>query len=84
MARKIDVKPIAQALVEIVVSHRADPKVNWLSEQRIQIQISEVIPATNQQTTTSRRKKLRAALTPLLAQSGWVAVENKPWVYEHS
>lgn len=83
MAKRLDVGPIAQELVEIAVSSREHPWVKRLPNGRVKIQIGEVIPMTIQQTTAGRRKRLHHQLTLLLAQSGWVEVPNRSWVYEH-
>jgi hypothetical protein len=71
MDRRLDVKLIAAEIAAIVSDGREDPRVKRRGPERVEIMAGKVIPTTNRQTTSSRRKRFVAEVGRLLAASGW-------------
>ena len=69
-AKRLDPKLIAKNLADAILSGRNDERFKIMSDGRIKIEIGRVIPATNAQTTLTRRRRLRKALTALLESHG--------------
>jgi len=78
--RPLDIKPIVQAVAEIIISGRSDGRTSIMSDGRVKVAIGRVIPETNPQTTTARRKRFRKQLAAQLEPNGWKEV--RPNVYE--
>jgi hypothetical protein len=70
-AKRLDVKPIAAEIAALINDGREDKRIKWRAASRARIVVSEVIPATNQQTTSSRRKRFAAEVERLLVPFGW-------------
>jgi hypothetical protein len=66
---RLDVKSLAIEIADSIVQRKDDSRLKWASENRVRLLIQEIIPATNAQTTTARRRRFYAALEPLLI--GW-------------
>ncbi|GAB1482883.1 hypothetical protein MASR2M78_16990 [Treponema sp.] len=65
--KRLDVRPIAQELANSIISKQDNPYLHWNSEKTsCKILISEVIPATNMQTTMARRRRLRSEINSLI------------------
>jgi hypothetical protein len=71
IAKKLDVKPIAESLADAIINGRRDDRIKIMADASVKIDIGRIIPETNQQTTTDRRKRLRRCLTALLEPHGW-------------
>jgi hypothetical protein len=71
MDKRLDVKPIAQSLADAIVTGKADARIAVNKDGSVRLKIGEIIPATNQQTTSARRTRLRARLSTILAPHGW-------------
>jgi hypothetical protein len=83
MDARLDVKRLADETAAMVVSGCESPRLRWVNPNRVRILISDVIPTTNKQTTTSRRKRFVAALEPMLDSQGWQRVQvNNLLVFE--
>ena len=77
--KRLNVKPIAQELAKSIVEKQDHKYLQWNPEKTsCKILISVVIPETNKQTTTARRKRLRQAINKLLEPAGIeVSFRNK-------
>jgi hypothetical protein len=74
MARRLDVKPLAQAVADAIRNEREDESFRLMSDGRIKINIGSIIPETDAQTTIARRRRFRDALSALLEPHGWKQV----------
>jgi hypothetical protein len=71
MSPRLNLEPIAQELAECIVAEAIDPRLRWLRNGSVQINMQTVIPFTNRQTTAGRRKRLSKRLVEILAPQGW-------------
>jgi hypothetical protein len=83
MDARLDVKRLADETAAMVVSGCESPRLKWVNPNRVRVLTADVIPTTNKQTTTSRRKRFVAALEPILDSQGWQRVQvNNLLVFE--
>jgi hypothetical protein len=75
MDARLDVKRLAFETASMIVDGRQSPRLQWVSNDRVYIQTSIVIPATYKQTTTARRKRFVTELKRLLDPQGWSRVD---------
>ncbi len=80
ISRPLKVEPIAEKVADAIINHREEPWLTWKDSSRVQVKISLLIPDTNPQTTSARRKRFRSALAELLKIAGWT--ELKPNSYQ--
>jgi hypothetical protein len=71
MDKRLNVKPIADSLVKAIIEGRRDDRLKIGRDGSVRLNVSLIIPATFQQTTTARRKRLRQHLDELLKPHGW-------------
>lgn len=71
MDHRLDVKPLAAEIAALIGDRRDDARIKWAARTRVRIVVGEVIPATNQRTTTGRRRRLAAELERLLTPRDW-------------
>jgi hypothetical protein len=71
MDARLDVKRLASEIAVLIVDGQESPRLKWASKDRVYIETSMVIPATKQQTTSSRRKRFVTELERLLDPQGW-------------
>lgn len=76
MAARLDVNSLATETAAMIVEGRESPWLKWSSPTRVRIVSGEVVPATNRQTTTGRRKRFGAALEDLLRPQGWRRIRS--------
>jgi len=82
MSRPLNVGPIAEKVADAIVNHQKNDWLVWKRVSFVQVRISLIIPETNLQTTTARRKRFRKALTEMLKPAGWNEV--RPNFYERT
>ncbi len=77
---------LAQEIADLIVQSKENPRITWLEkDQRVQINIGQIIPKTNAQTTQSRRARLSIRLSSMLASVGWNHKPGgRPWVFHRS
>jgi hypothetical protein len=73
-AKRLDVKAIAEAVADLIISGRSDERINVMRDGRVKIEIGRIIEETNAQTTLARRRRFRRELTALLEPHGWEEV----------
>jgi hypothetical protein len=81
MDARMDVKRLARETAARIIDGQQAPQLKWTGPNRVRILVAEVIPATNQQTTASRRKRYIAALEQLLIEQGWRFVRQGSYRY---
>ena len=70
---KLDVRPIAKEIAQIVVDRKVDARVAWKNAETVQIHIGKIIPDEGpKQTVASRRRRFWAALEGHVRPNGWV------------
>lgn len=72
-AQVMDIEKIANEIATLILNGIGyDPRVTWLEDrQRVLVNIGDVIPQTNPQTTQGRRKRFRAILISLMCEANW-------------
>lgn len=71
-AQVMDIEKMANEIATLILNGVDDRRVTWLEDrQRVQVNIGEVIPQTNPQTTQGRRKRFRAILESLMSEANW-------------
>lgn len=71
-AQVMDIEKMANEIATLILNGVDDRRVTWLEDrQRVQVNIGEVIPQTNPQTTQGRRKRFRAILASLMSEANW-------------
>ena len=71
-AQVMDIDAKANEIATLILNGVDDRRVTWLEDrQRVQVNIGEVIPQTNPQTTQGRRKRFRAILESLMSEANW-------------
>ena len=70
-AKPLKVKPLAQEIGDLIVKGKEDSRLVWKSETKVRVLIADVIPETNKETTSGRRKRFRSAITEILQPHGW-------------
>lgn len=79
--RPLDVEPLAQeAMQKIIDQDTTSPFLRWITDNKVRVLTGVLIPPTNRQTTTGRRKRLRGRLNQLLEPHGWNP--TSPNIYE--
>lgn len=73
MAKRMDTLAKAQETAKLIYSRVEHPYIHWVEPGVYAVvNIGNVIPETNKQTTASRRKKYREQLEKEMLESGWV------------
>jgi hypothetical protein len=70
-ARAMKTAPLAETICKLILDRTEDSRLVWKDDRKVRIDIEKVIPATNQQTTSSRRKRFRTDLQTILSAHGW-------------
>jgi hypothetical protein len=70
--KPFDAGAAAKEIAELITSGKSDPRLERKTASKVRILIGTVVPATNLQTTTARRKRFWQALQEELAPRGWV------------
>ncbi len=78
---RLDVRPLAEQLVQLVVDGSDDPRFKRYPHGEIRLLIGEVLPAGSAvlQTLTGRRRRLRAEMSVRLAAAGYEEVGPNRW-----
>ena len=69
--KALKVQPLAQEIASLILGRECDIRLIWKNDKLVRLDINKLIPATNQQTTASRRKRFKTALEAVLAPHGW-------------
>ena len=85
MEPRLDVRPIAQEISDLITRRQPDPRLKWQSENKdkVRVSIGALISAGSavKQTVEGRRKRFRKTLTALLAEHGWVELRANLYEY---
>lgn len=69
--KRLDVRPIAEAVADAIINSKDDARISIGKDGTIKLKIANIIPATNAQTTSSRRSRFRKYLNEMIAPHGW-------------
>jgi hypothetical protein len=76
-------KKLAHEIAVLILNSTVDRRLTWLGPSKVRIIIGATVPASNNQTAVSRRKRFREALSKELADAGWFPVKGTaPHTYE--
>jgi hypothetical protein len=70
-AKKLDCDVLASEIAGLVASNGRDNRLKWKAPDQVRILMNKVIPATNAQTTSGRRKRFWKAFEQEAALRGW-------------
>lgn len=81
MAPRLDVRPLAEEVVQLILHHKQDERLKWNDDGSVRIHIGTIIPEflVVKQTLAGRRKRFRQVTDELLGQAGWPRI--RPNVY---
>lgn len=78
---RLNIRPIAEELLRVVLDRRADPRATWHGPDCVTLLPTVMLPACRVKgTQQSRRRRLRDLLASLLAPSGWQ--RNTGWTWQ--
>ncbi len=82
MAPRLDVRPIAEEMVNLILQRKSDERLKWKDDGSVQVQIGKILPegSAATQTLVARRKRFRQAVEALLGEAGWTCI--RPNVYQ--
>ncbi len=80
--RGLKVEPIAKQIAELILTRKKDLRLKWLGPTSVRVETSRVVPTTNRETTTKRRRRLMNALEKELAVHGWSRVPGRLDTFE--
>jgi hypothetical protein len=69
--KPLKVEPLVDGLIKSIVEHASDSRLKWDGDSKVKALIAEIIPATNRETTTARRKRFWKALEAKIHAHGW-------------
>lgn len=69
--RRLDLKALAKEVADIIINGKEDLRVKAGKGGAVRLNIAEIIPETNKQTTSARRKRFRKQLNEILEPLGW-------------
>jgi len=68
--KPLKVKPLVEEVANNIFNH-GSKFVEWKSDTKVRVLISEIIPETVKQTTAERRKRFRCELEEIITSQGW-------------
>jgi hypothetical protein len=75
--KPLKTEPIVTEIETLILGRKEDPRLKWVSPRYVRVEISKVIPTTNKQTTSTRRRRFIEALEEQLKVAGWRKVPGK-------
>ena len=75
MARRVDVRPLADEIFSKIIAGEEDPRLKWIDDKTVRVKIGEIISSVDvkKQTLAGRRKRFREYLESRLRQEGWTS-----------
>jgi hypothetical protein len=83
-APKMDIKKKVEKVLHALTQQPPPVWLKWDGRLKFRlVNLDELIPASNDATKTSRRRRFRKLLTERLAEDGWIAPPNSaPYTYQ--
>lgn len=83
MAPRLDVKPLAAEVLNLILSGQNDPRLKWTGDKRVRINIGKIIPDDGYKATVAgRRSRFNDHLSVLLKPHGWKFVAANVFAME--
>lgn len=78
MQRKLDVRPMAEEIVCLIVNRQEDDRLKWNHDGSVRVFVGKILPEGSavKETLRGRRKRFRKVLDELLSDSGWQKVRT--------
>ncbi len=78
MRTRLDVKPIAKEIADLILNKQEDNRLKWNTDGSVHVAIGDVIPSENvfKETLAGRRKRFHTEIESLLAAGGWHKVKH--------
>lgn len=75
-AKPLDVGPLVDKIVPLILSHRVDSALKWYQDGRVEVLSGKLIPAEGvaRETLAGRRRRFRLGLEAALKPNGWTRV----------
>lgn len=82
---RVDVKPIAQTIIDSVVHRREDDLLKWIKDSSVRVLINKVLPTGSavNQTLRGRRRRLQKMLDEELNIAGWQTIRTNVYSPPH-
>lgn len=82
MDKRLDVKPLATRIAQAIQQQRPTKELKWRPDGTARLLLDQIIPTTNKQTTTARRRRFADALFDALKGTAWaiVRVPGQGWI----
>jgi hypothetical protein len=73
MQRRLNVVPLAEEIVRLILERTEDDRLNWNGDSSVRVLIGRILPEGSavKQTLIGRRKRFRKALMERLEAEGW-------------
>jgi hypothetical protein len=72
MANRVDVEPIADEIVGLIVGRVKDHRIHWLPDGQVRVEMGKIFPdGPPKKTVQGRRTRLRKRLIEMLSEKGW-------------
>lgn len=82
-AKPLKTQPLVEKIAKLILKHRKDDRLKWISPAKVRVEIGLVIEETNPQTTQGRRRRFRSDLEKELQKAGWKPAKGSaPNTYE--
>lgn len=83
MDKRLDTEKLAKEVTSKIIKCEHVEHICWLSDKRVRVLVSKLIPLTHQKTTRDRRARFAVQLSSFLQQNGWKLVPGtSPHAYE--
>ena len=83
MTPRLDVKPIAAEIADVIVQGDEDLRLEWSGADRVRVLVKDFIPEATPETTRLRRRRFEGELYRRIAPLGWRRVEDSgPLMYD--
>ena len=69
--KRLDIGPLVTEILIAVTEHKDDPRLKWHENDQVRVLIAAVIPKTNKDTTSGRRRRFWMALEAELLKHRW-------------
>jgi hypothetical protein len=81
----MNVQPMAEEICALILEHADDKRLRWRPDGTVAVKIGEIIPAgpLPKQTLTGRRKRFRAALERMIAETGGQTIRQNVYKPPH-
>ena len=82
MQPRLDVKPMAREIVDLIVNYKEDERLKWSKDGSVRILIGKIIPeaSVGKQTLQGRRRRFRNEVDEHLGSCGWQKIRENVYL----